>query len=113
MFGGTFALSCLAVDTCTTLQVPQGGRGQHEVDAHAFALGEGQALVVPVGVHTGSGGVVACDVLEARLGERGEGCTLGFGDVGRPFEGGHVPHVVILRGNVEITDVGDLRVGVG
>src|SRR5699024_5998448 len=60
-----------------------------------------------------SGGVVAYDVLEARIGERGEGRTLGCGDVGRPFEGGHVPHVVILRGNVEITDVGDLRVGGG
>ena len=97
---------------CTTHPVPQGARPARSRCACLCVWGRTGPCSPSRCTHRVRG-VVACDVLEARLGERGEGCTLGFGDVGRPFEGGHVPHVVVLRGNVEITDVGDLRVGVG
>ena len=78
-------------------------RSQDEVDPHPLFLGKPQLGVVPVGVHPGSGCERAHHIGERRLYRR-ERRAFRFGDVGAAAEHLHVPHILVGRGDVPVTD---------
>ena len=114
MIGRQLALAGVAVDEPPLHVLGQRLAHQHEVDAHAPVVVEVAGPVVPVREQLVGVGIEQPEgVLQAPVLEAGDGVALGLGDVGRPDEGGRVPHVAVLGRHVEVAAHDHGLIGVG
>ena len=111
MVGRTLSLPLVSIHVAVANGRAKCGIGDHEIDTHAPPPMEGAISVVPEGER--------CALESSRhtlrqpdAREIGQPPSLGLGDVGCVRECPDVPHIVIGRGDVEVTDDRKRLVGV-